>query len=62
MKMHNSNKQYSGGESVGALTQIYLELGLPLQFALRAAEADLCYREVQKSAKPPWPMAAISND
>jgi hypothetical protein len=26
---------------LAALTQLYLELGLPVQYALRAAEADL---------------------
>jgi hypothetical protein len=34
-------QQFSYGERLGALTLIYLELSLPLQVALRAAEADL---------------------
>jgi hypothetical protein len=49
MKMDNSIQQFSDGERLGALTQIYLELSLPPQVALRAAEADLCYFNAQKS-------------
>jgi hypothetical protein len=33
--------QFSYSEKLAALTQLYLELMLPLQDALRAAEADL---------------------
>jgi len=36
-------KQFLDGRKLGVLTLIYLELGLPLQVALRAAEADLCH-------------------
>jgi hypothetical protein len=41
MKTNASVQQFSDGRKLGALTLIYLELGLPLQVALRAAEADL---------------------
>jgi hypothetical protein len=41
MKTNNSSQQFSYGEKVGALTQIYLELSIPLPTALRAALADL---------------------
>ena len=43
-------QQFSYGERLGALTLIYLELSLPLQVALRAAEADLCQLDVRKCA------------
>jgi hypothetical protein len=42
--------QFSYGERLGALTLLYLELSLPLQVALRAAEADLCQFDVRKCA------------
>jgi hypothetical protein len=48
MKIDNSIPQFSHGERLGALTQIYLAIGLPLQVAFRAAEADLCELGVQK--------------
>jgi hypothetical protein len=41
MKTHNSIQQFSYGDRVGALAQIYLELRVPLPIALRAARADL---------------------
>lgn len=41
VKMDNSVQQFSCGQKVGALTQVYLAFGLPLPTALRAAEADL---------------------
>ena len=41
MKANNSNQQFSYGERVGTLAQIYLELSIPLPIALRAARADL---------------------
>jgi hypothetical protein len=37
--------QFSYAEKLAALTQLYLELRLPLAHALRAAEADLSQRE-----------------
>jgi hypothetical protein len=42
-KIDASIKQFLDARKLGALTLIYLELGLPLQVALRAAEADLCH-------------------
>ncbi|MGA8482289.1 MAG: hypothetical protein WB696_30325 [Chthoniobacterales bacterium] len=48
VKMDNSIQQFSWGQRIGALTQIYLAFGLPLQTALRAAEADLGQLGVQK--------------
>jgi hypothetical protein len=48
VKMDNSIQQFSSGQRIGALTQIYLAFGLPLQIALRAAEADLGQLDVQK--------------
>ena len=51
--MDKSIQQYSDGERLEALTQIYVELSLPLQVAHRAAEADLCYHDAQKSASRP---------
>jgi hypothetical protein len=47
--MKNSVLQFSDGERLDALTQIYLELSLPLKVALWAAAADLCDLDVQKS-------------
>jgi hypothetical protein len=41
MKMSNNNDQFSLVEKLTTLTQLYLELRLPLHDALRAAEADL---------------------
>ena len=41
MKMSNNIDQFSLVEKLTALTQLYLELRLPLHDALRAAEADL---------------------
>jgi hypothetical protein len=41
MKTNNRIQQFSYGERVGALAQIYLELSVPLPIALRAARADL---------------------
>ena len=41
MEMSTHINQFSYGEKVATLTQLYLELSLPLQEALRAAEADL---------------------
>lgn len=48
VKIDNSIQQFSWGQRIGALTQIYLAFGLPLQTALRAAEADLGQLDVQK--------------
>jgi len=45
MNMDKSIQQYSDGERLEALTQIYVELSLPFQVAYRAAEADLCYHD-----------------
>ena len=45
-------QQFSYAERLVALTLIYLELSLPLQVALRAAEADLCQLDVEKCARP----------
>jgi hypothetical protein len=50
MKMDNSIQQFSDGKRLRALIQIYLEFSLPLQVAHRAAEADLCRLDVEKSA------------
>ena len=50
--MDKSIQQYSDGERLEALTQIYVELSLPLQVAHRAAEADLCYHDARQSARP----------
>ena len=36
-------EQFSDGERLVALAQIYLEFSLPPQVALWAAEADLCH-------------------
>lgn len=41
IKMATKIEQCSHAERVAALTNQYLELGLPLRSALRAAEADL---------------------
>jgi hypothetical protein len=41
MKTNNGSQQFSYGERVGVLAQIYLELSIPLPTALRAARADL---------------------
>jgi len=41
MKVTIDIDQFSDVEQLAALTQLYLELRLPLQDALRAAEADL---------------------
>ena len=41
MEMSNNIDQFSHVEKLTTLTQLYLELRLPLQDALRAAEADL---------------------
>jgi len=41
MKMTIDIDQFSHVEKIATLTQLYLELMLPLQDALRAAEADL---------------------
>ena len=41
MKMSTDIDQFSPVEKLATLTQLYLELRLPLQDALRAAEADL---------------------
>jgi hypothetical protein len=51
MKTDQRIQQFSYGDRLCALTQIYLELGLRLQVALRAAEADLCQLDVQKSVR-----------
>jgi|SRR5580692_4176931 hypothetical protein len=53
MNMDKSIQQYSDGEKLEALTQTYVELGLPLQFAYWAAEADLCHDDAQKSVSRP---------
>jgi hypothetical protein len=47
--MKNSGHQFSEGERLDALTQIYLELSLPLKVALGAAAADLRDLDVQKT-------------
>jgi hypothetical protein len=49
MKTDERTKQFSDGERLGALTQIYLELSLPLQVAIWAAAADLRHLNAQKS-------------
>jgi hypothetical protein len=41
IKMATKIEQFSYADRVAALTNQYLELGLPLNSALRAAEADL---------------------
>jgi hypothetical protein len=41
MKISTDMDQFSHVEKLATLTQLYLELRLPLQDALRAAEADL---------------------
>jgi hypothetical protein len=41
MKMRTNIDQFSLVEKLATLTQLYLALRLPLQDALRAAEADL---------------------
>jgi hypothetical protein len=41
MKMSNNIDQFWYVEKLTTLTQLYLELRLPLRDALRAAEADL---------------------
>jgi hypothetical protein len=41
MKISTDIDQFSLVEKLATLTQLYLELRLPLQDALRAAEADL---------------------
>jgi hypothetical protein len=41
MKMSTDIDQFSHVEKLATLTHLYLELRLPLQDALRAAEADL---------------------
>jgi hypothetical protein len=41
MKMTTDIDQFSLVEKLAILTQLYLELRLPVQDALRAAEADL---------------------
>jgi len=41
MKMSTDIDQFSHVEKLATLTQLYLELRLSLQEALRAAEADL---------------------
>jgi hypothetical protein len=46
----NGILQLSEGERLWALTEIYLELSLPLPIALRAAEADLYQVDVEKPA------------
>jgi hypothetical protein len=43
VRTNNSSHQFSYGERVGALAQIYLELSVPLPIALRAAQADLLH-------------------
>jgi hypothetical protein len=48
MKME-SIQQFSVGQRFRALTQIYLELSLPLPVALLAAAADLCHFDFQNS-------------
>jgi hypothetical protein len=47
--MNNSGRKFSDGERLDALTQIYLELSLPLKVALWAAAADLHDLDLQKS-------------
>ena len=49
MKIDESIQQFSDGERLGALTQIYLEISLPLQVAIWAAAADLRHLDAQKS-------------
>jgi hypothetical protein len=41
IKMATKIDQFSYADSLAALIHQYLEFGLPLDFALRAAEADL---------------------
>ena len=50
-------EQFSHADFVSALTHQYFELGLPLNAALRAAEADLlmsCFRLKIKAASAGW--------
>jgi hypothetical protein len=47
--MNNSLQRFSDGERLDALTQIYLELSLPLKVALWAAAADLRDLDVEKT-------------
>jgi hypothetical protein len=60
MKMTAYIDQLPYAEKLATLTQLYLELSLPLENALRAAEADLChiYRQIMLL----WPIAATSSD
>jgi hypothetical protein len=41
LNANDSSQQFSYGDRVEALAQIYLELSVPLPIALRAARADL---------------------
>jgi hypothetical protein len=43
MKMSAHIDQHPYAERPATLTQLYLELSLPLENGLRAAEADLCH-------------------
>jgi len=43
MKMSVSIDQLPYAKKLATLTQLYLELSLPLENSLRAAEADLCH-------------------
>jgi hypothetical protein len=43
MKMSAHIDQHPYAERLATLTQLYLELSLPLENALRAAEADPCH-------------------
>ena len=45
IKMSTNIRQFSNAEKIAALTHRYLELKLPLQAALGAAEADLQHLE-----------------
>jgi hypothetical protein len=60
MKMSAYIDQLPYAEKLATLTQLYLELSLPLENALRAAEADLCH--VYPPIRLLWPIAATSSD
>jgi hypothetical protein len=62
MKMSTWINQFSYAEKLAALTQLYLELRLPLANALRAAEADLSQREnrVQFIRSGPIPRGSVA--
>jgi hypothetical protein len=60
MKMSAYIDQLPYAGKLATLTQLYLELSLPLGNALRAAEADLCH--IYRPNRLLWPIAATSSD